>query len=68
MGIFVNLKKFITMAKSKVTTPEEVVEEIVTTEELLETPVVIEQAPKVILNEVPTEAPQVGHNTRAFRS
>lgn len=68
MGAFVNLKNFITMAKSKVTTPEEVVEEVLPTEETIEESPLIEEAPKVTLNEAPAEVPQTGHSTRAFRS
>ena len=56
------------MAKSKVIAPEEVVEEVLPTEETIEQSVLIEEVPKVTLNEAPVQVPQIGHGTRAFRS
>jgi len=62
------MKIFTKMAKSKVIVPEEVVEEVLPTEETIEQSVLIEEVPKVTLNEAPVQVPQIGHGTRAFRS
>lgn len=58
------------MAKAKVTKPEEVVEEVVSTEEVLPTEesALIEEAPQVTLNEAPAEVPQAGHGSRDFKT